>query len=81
MNDVAFLRGYLGWYDDDGYAKVTVRFPELGWEVDDWAFEVSESFDGPAFVADVRMSSLDCPDVVRRLKALVDEAARNNLVD
>lgn len=81
MTDVAFLRDWLGWYDDDRYAKVTVRFPELGWSVDDWAFEVSESFDGPELLVDVHMADLDYPDVLRRLKALVDEAARNNLLD
>lgn len=75
MTDVAFLRGYLGWYEDDRYAKVTVRFPELGWSVEDWAFRVSESFEGPEAIAEVRMADLDHPDVIRRLRALVGEGS------
>lgn len=66
---------------DGGPIRVTVRFPDIDWEVTDWAFGVSESPTGPEIVVEVYGADFDYPDVIRRIRALVDRAAYYNFVD
>ncbi|MBR3314777.1 MAG: hypothetical protein IKG18_11640 [Atopobiaceae bacterium] len=81
MSEAGWLAEWLSSYDEGTPVRVTVRFPDLDWEVDDWAFGVSDSLTDPAIVVDVWGADFDYPDVVRRLKALVDFAAYHNFVD
>ena len=78
---VADLVEYLSLFDACEEVMVEVRFPDLGLEVSDWAFSYPEESDGPALVTSVHGSSFDFPDVIRRLRALVDRAAYYNFVD
>ena len=78
---VADLVEYLSRFDPREEVTLEVRFPDLGLEVSDWAFSYPEESDGPALVTSVHGSSFDFPDVIRRLKALVDRAAYYNFVD
>ena len=47
----------------------------------DWAITYPEGSGGPELDADVHGFDLDFPDVIRRLRALVDRAAYYNFVD
>ena len=78
---VADLEEYLSLFDAREEVMIEVRFPDLGHEVCDWAFSYPEESDGPALVTSVHGSSFDFPDVVARLRALVDRAAHYNFVD
>lgn len=78
---VADLVEYLSRFDPQEEVTLEVRFPDLGLEVSDWAFSYPEESDGPALVTSVHGSSFDFPDVIRRLRALVDRAAYYNFVD
>ena len=78
---VADLVEYLSRFDPREEVTLEVRFPELDFEVCDWAFSYPEESDGPALVTSVHGSSFDFPDVIRRLRALVDRAAYYNFVD
>lgn len=78
---VADLVEYLSRFDPREEVTLEVRFPDLGLEASDWAFSYPEESDGPALVTSVHGSSFDFPDVIRRLRALVDRAAYYNFVD
>lgn len=81
MTDADFLASWAGSYDPGAYVRVRVRLPDIDWEVEDWAFEVSESLDEPVITVDVHGFDLDYPDVARRLKAFADRLAYYNFVD
>lgn len=78
---VADLVEYLSLFDACEEVMVEVRFPDLDFEVSDWAFSCPEESGCPTLVTSVHGSSFDFPDVVARLKALVDRAAYYNFVD
>ncbi|MBQ1839909.1 MAG: hypothetical protein II128_01070 [Atopobiaceae bacterium] len=78
---VADLAEYLSRFGDEEEVVLEVRFPDLGFEVSDWAFSYPEEPGCPRLVTSVHGSCFDFPDVVARLKALVDRAAYYNFVD
>ena len=78
---VADLLEYLSHFDDREEVMLEVRFPDLDFEVCDWAFSYPEGSDCPTLVTSVHGSSFDFPGVVARLRALVDRAAYYNFVD
>lgn len=81
MNEAGWLAEWLSGYDPDRPVRVRVRFPDVDWVVDDWAFAVSESLTDPAIEVTVHGFDFDYPEVVARLKRLVDRAAYYNFVD
>lgn len=81
MNEAGWLAQWLLSYDGDRPVKVTVRFPDIDWEVADYAFRTSESLTDPEIVVDVWGADFDYPDVVRRLKRAIDTAAYYNFVE
>ena len=78
---VADLVEYLSRFDGREEVMVRIRLPDIDFEVCDWAFTYPEGAGGPALVTSVHGSCFDFPDVVARLKALVDRAAYYNFVD
>lgn len=68
-------------FDTREEVMIEVRFPDPGYEVGDSAFSYPEESDGPTLVTTVHGSSFDFPEMVARLKALVDMAAHYNFVD
>lgn len=78
---VADLVGHLSHFGAREEVMLEVRFPDLDFEVCDWAFSYPEESDGPTLVTSVHGSSFDFPEVVARLRALVDGAAHYNFVD
>ena len=72
---------YLSLFDEREEVMLLVRFPDLDYELGDWAFSYPADADVPTIVTSVHGSSFDFPDVVARLKALVDRAAYYNFVD
>ena len=78
---VADLEEYLSRFDGREEVMIEVRFPELDFEVCGRAFSYPEESDGPTLVTSAHGSSFDFPDVIRRLRALVDRAAYYNFVD
>lgn len=78
---VADLAEYLSRSEDGKEVVIEVRFPDLDLEVSDWAFSLSEDSDRPTLVTCVHGSSFDFPDVIRRLRALIERAAHYNFVD
>ena len=81
LTDAAFLADWAASFDPGEAVRVRVELPDIGWEVDDWAFDVSESPTEPVITATVRGFDLDFPDVARRLRAFADRLAYYNLVD
>ena len=78
---VAELAEYLSQFGEREEVMLEVRFPDLDFEVGDWAFSCPEESDCPTLVTSVHGSCFDFPDMVARLKALVDRAAYYNFVD
>lgn len=78
---VADLVEYLSLFDAREEVMLEVRFPDLDFEVCDWAFSYPEESDCPTLLTSVHGFDLDFPDVIRRLRALVDRAAYYNFVD
>jgi hypothetical protein len=78
---VADLEEYLSRFDGREEVMVRIRLPDIDFEVCDWAFAYPEGSDGPELETAVHGFDLDFPDVIRRLKALVDRAAYYNFVD
>lgn len=81
LTDAAFLADWAASFEPGEIVRVRVALPDIGWEVDDWAFDVSESPTEPVITATVRGFDLDFPEVARRLRALADRLAYYNLVD
>ncbi len=81
MSEAGWLSEWLGECVPGAPVRVRVRFPDIGWEVDDWSFTVSGSLTEPVIEVTVHGADFDYPDVVRRLKRLVDVAAYYNFVD
>ena len=81
MSEAGWLSEWLAECEPDAAARATVRFPDVDWAVTDWAFAVGDSLTEPEILVDVYGAGFGYPDVVRRLKGLVDDAARNNLID
>jgi hypothetical protein len=81
MADAGTVAGWAASYDADRPVRVTVRLPDIDWEVDDWAFEVTEADGEPAIVATVRGFDLDYPDPARRLRDFAERLAHYNFVD
>ena len=78
---VADLEEYLSRFDGREEVMIEVRLPDIDFEVCDWALAYPEGSDGPELETAAHGSSFDFPDVIRRLKALVDRAAYYNFVD
>ena len=78
---VADLEEYLSCFDGREEVMVRIRLPDIDFEVCDWALAYPEESDGPELDIAVRGFDLDFPDVIRRLRALVDRAAYYNFVD
>lgn len=78
---VADLMEYLSRFDTREEVMVRIRLPDIDFEVCDWALAYPEGSDGPELETAVHGFDLDFPDVIRRLKALVDRAAYYNFVD
>ena len=75
------LEEYLSLFDAHEEVMVRIRLPDIDFEVCDWALAYPEESDGPELDIAVRGFDLDFPDVIRRLRALVDRAACHNFVD
>ena len=78
---VADLEEYLSLFDAHEEVMVRIRLPDIDFEVCDWAITYPEGSGGPELDADVHGFDLDFPDVIRRLRALVDRAAYYIFVD
>jgi len=79
--DAALLAEWAASFGPGEPVRVRVALPDIGWEVDDWSFDVSAPLEGPVITATVRGFDLDFPDVARRLRAFADRLAYYNLVD
>lgn len=75
------LSEWLGECDPGAQVCVRVRFPDVDWEVDDWAFAVSGTADEPVIEVTIHGFDFDYPDVARRLKSAADRLACLNFVD
>ena len=75
MGEAGRLSEWLGECSPGAPVCVRVRFPDIDWEVDDWAFAVSGSLDEPVIEVTVHGFDFDYPDVARRLKAVADRLA------
>ena len=78
---VADLEEYLSLFDAREEVMVRIRLPDIDFEVCDWALSYPEGPGGPELDTVVHGFDLDFPDVIRRLRALVDRAAYYNFVD
>ena len=81
MNEAGWLSERLGECVPEAPVRVRVRFPDIDWEVDDWAFTVSESLTEPVIEVTAHGFDFDFPDVARRLKSVADRLAHYNFVD
>lgn len=81
FTDAAFLAGWAASFEPGECVRVRVALPDIGWEVEDWAFDVSESPTEPVITATVRGFDLDFPEVARRLRDFADRLAHHDLVD
>lgn len=81
MTEAGWLSGWFAECRPDAPVKVRVRFPDIDWEVEDWAFGLSESLSEPEIVVDVRLFDFDYPGVAEKLKRLADDLAYYNFVD
>lgn len=79
--DAALLAEWAASFGPCERVRVRVALPDIGWEVDDWSFELSGPPEGPVITAAVRGFDLDFPDVARRLRDFADRLAYYNLVD
>ncbi len=79
--DAALLAEWAASFEPGDTVRVRVVLPDIGWEVDDWSFEVSEPPAQPVITATVHGFDLDFPDVARRLRSFADRLAYYNLVD
>ena len=75
------LEEYLSLFDAHEEVMVRIRLPDIDFEVCDWALSYPEGSGGPELDTAVHGFDLDFPDVIRRLRALVDRAAYYNFVD
>lgn len=80
LTDAGLLASWAASLDPSAAVRVRVRLPDIDWEVDDWAFDVSGPGDDPTITATVHGFDLDFPDVAARLKAAADRLAYYNLV-
>ena len=80
VNEAGWLSGWLAEWPPGAPVRVRVRLPDIGWAVEDWAFGLEGTPDGPEIVVTVHGFDLDFPDVARRLRALADHLASHNLV-
>ena len=78
--DAALLAEWAASFEPGDTVRVRVVLPDIGWEVDDWSFEVSEPPAQPVITATVHGFDFDDPDVARRLKAVVDRLANYSFV-
>ncbi len=80
-NEAGWLSGWLAECAPSAPVRVRVRLPDIGWEVEDWAFGVGGTRAEPVIEVTVHGFDLDFPDVARRLLALAERLAHYNLVD
>ena len=81
LTDAAFLAEWAASFDPGERVRVRVELPDIGWEVEDWSFDVSESPTEPVITATVHGFDLDFPKVARRLRDFADRLACYNHVD
>ena len=78
---VADLVECLSHFDAREEVMVRVRLPDFYFEACDLAPACLEESDGPQLDTAAHGFGLDFPDVIRRLKALVNRAVYYNFVD